>query len=223
MSSSTRPPARRALPTLCFTLLASSLAMQACSDMMLYRAGHDYFPLAAASRWTYESGSYTAIDSVGADSTVGGRRAITIYRNFAPEFWLKSPTEIRRWTLRTAIRNGTEYVLEAQYGLIYRLPFVEGASWTETFRDTVVLLGTDTIVVLDSVQARVSAIEELSTEAGTFQQCYRVDYSRVVHADTSLTEQYSEWLAPGVGLVQRVAGSETQVLVNYHIGPLPGD
>jgi hypothetical protein len=208
MSSS----AARAL-VLCSALV---VVVSGCSEMLLYRAGQDYFPLVSGSRWTFEP---DRVDSVGRDTALAGRRATVVYRDYAPEFWLKTATEVRRLVRRTVIRSGSEYLLEEQYGLEYCLPLVEGAEWAESFRDTVVLLGTDTVAVFDSVWARVVAVEDLTTPAGWFLQCYRIDFNRIVQADTNFTESRTEWLAPGVGVVRRTADGQTAELRDYHIGP----
>lgn len=194
------------------------LGLANCGDMLMHRAGQDYFPLISGSCWTFEP---ARVDSVGSDSTVAGRRAIVVYRDFAPEFWLKTTTEVRRLIRRTVIRGGSEHVLEEQYGLEYALPLVVGASWAELFRDTVVLLGTDTIAVFDSVWARVVAVEDLTTPAGSFFQCYQIHINREVRAETSFTESRTEWLSPGVGLVRLASGGDTTLLLDYHIGPRP--
>ncbi len=206
------------MPSSRLLLVALLLGLTGCGDMLMHRAGQDYFPLVSGSCWTYEP---ARVDSVGHDSTVAGRRAKVVYRDFAPEFWLKTTAEVRRLIRRTVIRGGYEYVLEEQYGLEYVLPLVVGASWAEAFRDTVVLLGTDTVPVFDSIWARVAAVEDLTTPAGSFLQCYRIDINRTVQAETSFTESRTEWLAPGVGLVRLDYGGNTTLLLDYHIGPLP--
>jgi hypothetical protein len=200
----------------CLVLLA--LCLLACSDMTIFRAGQDYFSLTSGTRWIYDDAGFTSIDSVAGDSTVGGRNAIVVLRDFSPEFWLKGPTEIRRFVRRSVIRAGTEYVLEERYGIEYQLPLVKGATWEESFRDTVVLMGTDTIFVKDSVSARVAEIENVETPAGTFVECYQVDFYREVQTDTAATTRYSEWLAPGVGVVKRRTETEERVLTDYQVG-----
>ena len=183
--------------------------------MTFFRAGQDYFPLQDGTRWTYDDAGFTSIDSVAGDSMVLGRNAVVVLRDFAPEMWLKNQTEIRKYVRRTVIRGGAEYVLEERYGLEYQVPLVKGAAWSESFEDTVILMGTDSVFVQDSVAAIVAAIEDVTTPAGTFVQCYRVDFYRVVRTDTTATLQYQEWLAPGVGVVRR----GERVLTSYRIGP----
>jgi hypothetical protein len=72
--------------------------------------------------------------------------------------------------------------------------------------------------VKDSLASHVAAIEDITTPAGTFIQCYRVETYRDVEAADSFTDNYTEWLAPGVGLVKRVTGTEEKTLTDYEPG-----
>jgi hypothetical protein len=204
-----------------FLLLMSLwfICLAGCGDMTFYRAKSDYFPLFPGSRWTYDVAGSTAIDSVAGDSSVAGRACVVVLRDYAPEYWTKQLTAVRQFVRLAANRGGQEYVLEERYGLVYALPLVQGATWDESFRDTIVLMGTDTVFLMDSVSGRVAAIEDVETPAGTFIQCYRVEIHReVAAAELSFTADYSEWLAPGVGLVKRKTGTEERVLTGYAPG-----
>ncbi len=199
-------------------ILAALLAL-ACSDMVLYRAGQDYFPLVPGSYWAYEQGGFAGYDSVARDSVVLGRSAVMVLRDFAPEFWLRAPTELRRYIRRTVTLGGREHVIDERWGLEYRLPLVVGAGWAESFSDTVVVLGNDSIAVRDSVAARVTAVEDIETAAGSFFDCYRVEFYREFFATDTVVEQYTEWLAPGVGVVRRTGAAADRVLTGFRIGP----
>jgi hypothetical protein len=199
--------------------ILSSVLLLGCGDMTLYRAGSDYYPLHEGSRWSYSDGTFSYLDSVAGDSTVGGRSAIVVLRSFAPEFWLRSASEARRYVRRTLIRNGQEYEIEARFALEYSFPLVQGASWAESFRDTVVLQGNETLYVRDSLGVWVADVEDVATPAGTFQDCYRLEVFRSVMTDTLSEHHYIEWLAPGTGLVRRLAGSDSLILLEYRSGP----
>lgn len=194
-------------------------SLPGCNDMTFHRARSDYFPLVPGSRWTYDVAGNTAIDSVVGDSAVKGQACVVVLRDYAPEYWTKQATEVRQFTSLVANRGGQDYVIEERYRLVYALPLVEGATWSESFRDTIVLMGTDTVFLKDSLTGRVAAIDSVATAAGTFIECYRVETHREVEAaELSYTADYSEWLAPGVGLVKRVAGTEERLLTGYDPG-----
>lgn len=200
-------------------LAAAVLAVCACDDLTLFRAGSEYFPLIQDSRWTYSDGLVTLTDSVAGDSVTDGRNVIVVLRSFAPEFWLRDQTGAWRFIRRTIIRGGQEYELEAQYEQEYQLPLVLGATWAGTFSDTVTVMGTESLFVRDSLSGRVAAIEDITTPAGTFAECYRIEFFRSVRTDTLAETAWTEWLAPGVGLVKRLTGTDSLVLVDYRLGP----
>jgi len=211
--------ARHARATLAATAGLLLSVFSGCGDMALYRAESDYFPLIPGSRWTYDVAGNKAIDSVVGDSSVAGRACVVVLRDYAPEYWTKQATEVRQFTDLVATRSGQEYALEQRYRLVYALPLVAGATWFESLRDTVVLMGTDTVFLKDSLRGRVAAIEDVATAAGTFIQCYRVEtYREVEAAELSFTADYQEWLAPGVGLVKRVTGTDSLTLTDYEPG-----
>jgi len=43
---------------------------------------------------------------------------------------------VRQFTNLAASRGGQDYVLEKRYRLVYSLPLIEGATWSESYRDT---------------------------------------------------------------------------------------
>lgn len=206
------------------SLILAALLLLGCSNL-LYRSGRDYYPLVRGSLWKYYDGQDTSYVQVGGDSLVGGRQGIIVYTDFAPGFWLKSvpDLEIRQWTRNALLRGGHEHVLEERYALVYLLPLVDGNLWYEEFVDTVMVLG-DTVRYRHRLEARVAGIETVTAPAGVFEDCYRLDFTRMIEtaiADSTavLTVNYSEWLAPDVGLVRRLTGSDELILVEYRIGP----
>jgi hypothetical protein len=199
--------------------LAAVALLSGCDDMTLYRAKSDYFPLIPGSRWTYDAAGNTAIDSVVGDSAIDDRACVVVLRDYAPEYWTKQVTEVQQFTKLVVNRSGQDYVLEERFRLAYALPLVKGATWSDSFQAAVVLQGTDTVPVKDNSLGRVAEIEDVSTPAGTFLQCYRIEIHREVEAaELSFTADYSEWLAPDVGLVRRVTGTDTTELTAYTPG-----
>jgi len=196
-----------------------SLIALSCSDMILYRSGEDYFPLVNGSEWKYTCGDDTSYVEVAGDSFVGGRTATVVLVDYSPDYWYREPTQARRFFCRTKNVGGFEDTLEARYGLVYMFPFVEGDSWQETFEDTIIILGTDTISYYHRLKAVVADIEDISVPAGTFGQCYRLDFTEEIHDPDVDTMRYSEWLAPGVGLVKRTTDTREEQLAEYRIGP----
>ncbi|MFO7676025.1 MAG: hypothetical protein R6X12_06910 [bacterium] len=202
------------------SLFLFALLLLGCTGLF-FRSGRDYFPLVRGSLWKYHDGRDTCYVEVAGDSLIGGRTCVVVTTDFVPGFWLK-PTpeaEVRRWFRRTLLRGGTEYVLEQRYGLVYRLPLVTGSSWQDQFADTVIILGADTLHYFRRLEARVAGVEDLTLAAGRFEECYRLEFTETVRAEDSSTVNWTEWLAPGVGLVRRRTGGSEIELVEYRVGP----
>jgi len=201
--------------------LAAVLLCVGCSGLLFFRSGQDYFPLVNGSLWKFLAGSDTTYFEVQGDSSVAGEQSTILAVDYVPEFWLKraGTTVIRKFYLRTINQGGTEYTLEERFGIRYLLPFVAGDSWSEVHRDTVVVLGTDTVHYYHRVSCRVGEAEAVNVPAGSFDQCYRLEFTEEFRdIDTTVTV-FTEWLAPGVGLVRRTTGEEDLVLADYRIGP----
>ncbi|UCG44069.1 MAG: hypothetical protein JSU73_05525 [candidate division WOR-3 bacterium] len=200
-------------------LAAAGLLLTGCSEMLLHRSSLDYFPLIRGSEWKYLVGKDTAyyVEVLG-DTPVGNATSTAVAVNFLPEFWLKEPTSISRYFYRDTLIGSYPDVLEERYGLVYLLPFVSGNSWQDSFSQT--LYGLDTFDYHRRLEARVSGPEDVPVPAGVFHDCYRIEFTEQTGGSDTTTVFSSEWLAPGVGLVKKVIGTETRELADYHIGPL---
>jgi hypothetical protein len=199
-------------------LVAIGLLLSGCSDMLLHRSSLDYFPLIRGSEWKYVVGNDTAyyVEVLG-DTSVGNITSTAVSVNFLPEFWLKEPTRISRFFFRDTLIGSYPDVLEERYGLVYLLPFVSGNSWQDSFSQT--LYGLDTFDYHRRLEALVSGPEDVSVPAGTFSDCYRIEFTEEIGGADTATLSSTEWLAPGVGLVKKVVGAEERVLADYRIGP----
>ena len=185
------------------------------SDWILYRAGNDYFPLQKGYWWQYESnGVYETVEVKG-DTVAYGRPCIHLLRDFDDEFWIKDNDEIRKLEFRTKNYDGTEYPIQQAWLLQYRLPFILGNYWTESFTDTVLVLG-DTYRINQTITRKITDITDLSVVAGMFIQTYKVEYYETITINDSI-EYYSgyEWFAPNVGLVKKIINNVEKILVDY--------
>ena len=201
-------------------LAVAVLLLLGCSNM-LFRSGRDYFPLVRDSLWKYHDGTDTTYIQVGGDSLIGGRNATVLYTDFAPGFWLKPvpESEILRWTRDTLEYAGSRHIFGDRYALIYQLPLVTGNHWAETFDTTLASPGADTVNYRRRLEVRVAAVEAITVPAGSFEECYRLEFTETLIARTETSISYTEWLAPDVGLVRRVYEDREIELVEYRIGP----
>jgi hypothetical protein len=193
------------------------LIINCSDDWLLYRTSSDYFPLKTGDEWVYEkNGTITTIETL-TDTTAYGLACSHLIRNFGDEYWSKENGDVKKLIFRTVDYGGTDYVLQQSWLLEYRLPFVIGNYWSETFNDTVVILG-DTFRLHQTMWRKVVQIADLSVPAGSFYQTYKLEYSETFSLNDS-TEEYSgfEWFAPGIGLIKRVINNSDEVLIDYSV------
>lgn len=190
-----------------------------CSDLFFFRSTEDYFPLVQGSEWKYLTGNDTIYVQVAGDTSIAGLRATVVNVDFSPQFYYKERTQVRKFYRHTKSQGGTEYLLEQRYRLLYVFPLVKGNSWRETFQDTIVIQGTDTVHYYHRLEAVVTQLEDVATPAGSFSQCYRLDFTEEIRDPDTTVRYYSEWLAPGVGIVKWSSGAEERQLAYYRIGP----
>lgn len=197
------------------------LFLLACSDTLLFRSGANYFPLHSGAQWKYlRNGSdtvYVQVDT--ASASLLNQNCIRVYRDFAPEYYTLSPTEVRRHFLCTFSRPGTTEDTIEWFGLIYQLPFVLGNSYQEQL-DTTIVWGTDTLKYSHTLAAKVAAIVDTVTPAGTFYDCYRIEFSKkAIVGEETTAVKFTEWLAPATGVVGRKSEDFDEVLVLYQAKP----
>lgn len=193
-------------------------ALLSCSDTLLFRAAADYFPLTPGSHWKYIAGTdtiYVEVDTLPA--VMLNQNCIRVYRNAAPEYYLSNPTEIRRLVVNTISRPNAPDTVEYRFGLLYQLPFVLGDSSFDRF-DTTLVYGPDTIQFTHLVRAWVAALENVSTSAGDFYDCYRIEFTEKIFARETTETSWTEWLAPEIGIVRRQTAQGEELLVEYQRG-----
>lgn len=195
-------------------LLASS-----CDDTLFRRAGQEYFPLIPGSTWKFLSDADTVLVQVDTvDVSLQGRPCRVVYRNFAPEYWVRSATEARRFSVLVSGRPNYEDTLEARFGLVLQFPLVLGATWGEIFRDTIVLRGGDTVRFRHQTTGRVAGLGTVRVPAGNFADCYEIElWDEVIGRDSVVTTT-RVWLAPGVGIIRREQGADVEQLIEYRPG-----
>ncbi len=185
-----------------------------CSERVLFRAGRNYFPLSAGRSWKYALGNDTVYVEVRGDTAVLNRVCIQVDRNFAPEYYITSPNEVRKLIVITRPRPGGEDTVEFRFGLLYWLPPVLGNRYQDRF-DTTLISGPDTIAFTHLLDVRVGEIETVTVPAGEFEDCYRLEFSETIVSEDTTVINWVEWLAPDVGVVKRSTGAGDELLVEY--------
>ncbi len=185
-----------------------------CSERILFRAGRNYFPLSTGRSWKYAVGNDTVFVEVRGDTAVLNRVCIQVDRNFAPEYYITSPNEVRKLIVTTRPRPGGEDTVEFRFGLLYWLPPVLGNRYQDRF-DTTLISGPDTIAFTHLLDVRVGGIETVTVPAGQFADCYRLEFTETTISEDTTITNWVEWLAPDVGVVKRSTGTGDEVLVEF--------
>jgi hypothetical protein len=198
-------------------IIALFLVVISCNndDWLLYRTGQDYFPIKKDSWWKYENQTGTELVKVEGDTVINNRPCLHLLRNFASEYWVKDNGQIEKLVVKTINYAGNDYALQESWLLQYQLPFVLGSAWSESFADTVMVLG-DSFRIQQTIARKVVEINDVNTPAGTFFQTYKIEYVETYTLNDS-TENYAgyEWFAPGIGLVKKIINNTEQILIDY--------
>ncbi len=208
-----RLPVRRLITLL---LLTVAVILPGCSERVLFRAGANYFPLFPGAEWCYAIGADTIevwVDTL--PEVKDNQQCIVVYRNYAKEFYITSPTEVRKLFIQTESRPGGEDTVEYRFGLLYSLPLILGDAYRDSY-DTTLIWGPDTVVYSRILRVRVAAVENVVVPAGEFFDCYRLEFVDSIVKDTTVViNSWAEWLAPNVGVVKRITGGDVEVLVEH--------
>ncbi len=196
--------------------LIITLFFLACSDTLLYRSGANYFPLPAGAHWKYSLNgdtAYVQVDTIRA--VIANENCIRVYRNFAPEYYIVNPSEIQKLIVTAIPAPNQEDTVEFRFGLRYRQPVVLG-DWFEDGFDTTIIWGPDTFQFIHTLKVVVVAIDSVAVPAGRFYDCYRLEFAETIIKPDTVINQWVEWLAPDVGVVQRQYPSgEKECLIEY--------
>lgn len=202
-----------------YLIIFLSVIILTCNnnDWILYRAGNDYFPLKKGNWWQYETNGIFEMVEVKGDTVAYDRPCVHLLRNFADEYWVKDNGDVKKLELRTVNYNGTDYIIQKEWLLQYRLPFVLGSFWSEAFADTVVVLG-DTYHIKQTITRQVFEINDTTVPAGTFLQTYKIEYTEtfILNDSTEYCSGY-EWYAPGVGLIKKISNNIEKNLIDYSV------
>lgn len=198
------------------TILWFILFISGCRESpLLFRAGADYFPLAAGNTWIY---SHIEVDTsviilkvIQTESIEGRDSCWLLERNVSPEYWWKDEQGLDKLYLRTKFISGDEITLANFWMPWLKLPLVLNNSWNVTFEQSVKVLG-DVIKTKAKVSGKVIALED---------DIYKVQIE-LIEKDSSTnfgfwcdTTVYYEWYEPNVGITKRLYDNVEEYLVDY--------
>lgn len=208
-------------------MLIGVLLLQFCSyeNPFITRTKADYIPYTETGNfWIYRSNlgveKFVEVLDNTANLTLDGREVLILAENYAESYWHKDEGFLSRYRDVEVNFGGELYPVETRWQAYIQIPLVLGNEWHDTWQDTVTVLN-EPLLRIDELQARVVAIEEVSTEAGNFSNCYKIRFeireeihSSIIGDSISQVTLY-EWYAPDIGLVKSSQGTQRWELSAY--------
>lgn len=208
-------------------LLFAVLLLQFCSyeNPFTARTKGEYLPLEETGNyWLYKSTlggeKYVEVLENSNNLSLHGREVLIVSENYIQYYWYKGEGFLSRYRDIEVNFGGELYPIESRWQAYIEIPLVLGNQWEDFWEDTVIVFN-QPLYRVDELRARVLAIEDISTEAGDFGNCYKIRFEikEEIHSTIigdSVSEQtFFEWYAPDIGLVKSTADDQQWELSEY--------
>lgn len=205
-------------------LFLAILLFQFCSyeNPYIARIKGDYFPITQTGNfWIYRNkdGSDKYLETKGS-IIKDGKEAIIIEKNYEETYWYKGEGYVSRYRDIEINFNGQLFTVESRWQNYVEIPIIKGNSWKDTWEDTLIFYNLP-LYRTDKLNGRVEGFETVETQAGTFENCYRIRFqtsekiNSEITGDSLVEKTYYEWYAPDVGLVKSTEDNENWELIDY--------
>jgi len=205
-------------------LLLIIFLFQYCSYENPYtiRLKADYFPLDKQGNfWIYKNkdGIEKYLQATGTE-TKDGKEAFVVTENYEKTYWYKGEGFLKYYKNLELNFNGELVTLEARWQNYIEIPLIKRNSWCDEWQDTLMLFN-EPLYINDKLNGTVENIETVTTEAGTFNNCYRITFhiieeiNSAIIGDSIIDKSYSEWYAPNIGLVKSTLDGDNWQLTKY--------
>ncbi len=208
-------------------LLFLVLLLQFCSyeNPFTARTKADYIPIMEAGNyWLYKSNmaaeKYVEVIDNTSNLTLDGKEVLIIAENYAEYYWYKGEGFLSRYREIEVNFGGELHLVESRWQAYVEIPLVLGNEWQDVWEDTVTVFN-QPLHRVDNLHAKVLAIEDVSTEAGDFSNCYKIRFElrEEIHSsiigDSVMEKTIFEWYAPNIGLVKWIIGNQNWQLIEY--------
>ncbi len=195
------------------------------SDSNLSRLDSEYFPQPdSGSCW-----SYASTDTLNTNFQIFVQNNDFYYEGRYSSNWIWNGENIYFWKdkgnleifhRRDKYFNGTLYEIEKRWTILIKFPLIEGDIWEEYFSNNINILG-DIFSINIKTSLNVYFIDDLTTPAGSFTQCYKILIKRNIEeksqllGDNNYSESFGYWLAPGIGIIKYEDSTGTYLLTDY--------
>ncbi len=206
-------------------LLFLMLQFSSCENPFAVRTKADFIPITEVGNyWLYRSNlgseKYVEVVENSDNLTIDQREVLIVSENYLPYYWYKGEGFLSRYRDIEINFGGELYPIETRWQDYVEIPLVLGNEWQDLWQDTVVVMN-QPLYRVDELRGAVVAIEDISTEVGDFEHCYKIRFNLTeeIHADfigDSIIERtFFEWYAPDVGMVRSVQGNQHWELSEY--------
>jgi hypothetical protein len=208
-------------------LLLFVFLLQFCSydNPFTARIDSDYIPITETGNyWLFKNSmggeNYVEVVENSANLTIDGREVIIIEENYAEHYWYIGEGFLCRYREVEINFGGELYPVESRWQSYIEIPLVLGNEWQDLWQDTIVVLN-QPLYRVDELNGKVTALEDISTEAGSFSNCYRILFQlrEEIHwsiiGDSILEKSFSEWYAPGIGMIKSNEDEQNWELSEY--------
>lgn len=179
-----------------------------------------YYPLKVGNFWEYRDGSdwyeyYLRKEIVGCYLLQGGIGAYKIrcfktYTSYPDTVEHKDEWFTYQMHIDNEIREFSDLNDPDEYEILLRFPLEVGSSWQKPPKQM------DSVWAISMFVDSVAAVENVTTPAGEFEDCYRI---RKTHRMLDILGGSERWFKPQVGFVEyrHVLGPLEYSLVDYKI------
>lgn len=205
-------------------LLLLLFLLQSCShhNPFTARISKDHIPINEIGRyWIYENNDgIQKYVEVKETTNLDGKEAILIQENYQETYWYKGDDYISRHLNIEINYNGELFPVEHRWQNYIEIPILKGNNWENTWIDTVFIYDKH-LIRTSELKGKVEYYETIETEAGIFDNCYRIKISTIVRnisyipVDSLISKTYYEWYAPDIGLIKTTEDNKGWTLIEY--------
>jgi hypothetical protein len=205
-------------------IILSLLIIQSCSyhNPFTVRISKDHIPINEIGRyWIYKNNNgIQKYVEVKKTTNWDGKEAILIEENYQESYWYKGNGYVSRHRNIEINYNGELFPVEYRWQNYIEIPILQGNNWENSWMDTTFIYDKP-LIRTSELKGKVECYETMETEAGIFENCYRIKISTVVEnlsslpVDSIISKTYYEWYAPDVGLVKTTEDNKGWTLIKY--------
>jgi len=201
-----------------YRILLLALLIASCGDNhIVQRAAEDYFPLRADYSWRYASENDTVIVEVEPIDTILQVECFPVSYNGAVQYLTKSDNAVSKYVRKIYDYAGDDYTVIEDFVVRIELPLINGNSYEYNLTDSIYVAGQ-----WIKAEYRITAAVVDFAYDSDYGDTYEINLLTVesmLTPDTSIvdTSEYTEYYAPGVGMIRFVDGTSEYYLIEHNI------